>query len=205
MNKKIRKYFKIGSFIAGVFLILLVIATLIVNYFFKDQVIQYVVSQLNKQVDTQISIRKVDFSLWKQFPNASVEFINVYAQSSKRYKELNFSEADDTLLVADRIFLEFNMIKLLSGHYELKRLNIKNGYVKLKVDANSCTNFDIFKNKVKTHANDFQLKFNDVVFSNTIINYVDSRTSINFLGKADQLNIKGNFGSSAVNLRPARE
>ena len=200
MNIKIRKYLKIAGFMAGVILTLLVIATLIINYFFKDQVIQYVVSQLNKQVDAQVSIRKVDFSLWKQFPNASVEFINVYAQSSKRYKDLNFSEGNDTLLVADRIFLEFNMIKLLSGHYELKRMNIKNGYVKLKVDVNSNTNFNIFKKRDKAPANDFHFKFNDVIFSNTIINYVDNRTSINFLGKADELHIKGNFGSTAVNL-----
>jgi hypothetical protein len=201
MKVKIRKYVKITGFVVGGILTLLIILTIAVNYFFKDQLIQYAISQINSQVNTQISIRKVDFSLWKQFPNASVEFRNVLIQSSNKYKEVNSLKRQDTLLVAEKIFLEFNLFKLFGRHYDLERLNIQNGYVQLKVDSNSTTNFDILQ-KTNTPVDDgIKLELSNLIFSNTLIEYIDKRSSVKFLGKTDELLINGNFGSSQIKLK----
>jgi len=201
MEDRILKYLKITGLVAGVVFTLLIIATLAINYFFKNQLIQYVIGQLNKQVDTHISIGKADFSLWKQFPNASVQFDKVYAHSSNRYMTFHSNKTNDTLLLADKVFLEFNLIQLLNGHYELKRVYIKDGFVKLKVDSSSNTNFNIFKKSKKVPANEFQLELKDLAFSNTWIEYLDRRTSINFLAKANDLHIEGNFRSTTINLK----
>jgi len=200
MNFKIRKYAKITGFVVGGMLTLLIILTIAVNYFFKDQLIRYAIGQINSQVNAKISIRKVDFSLWKQFPNASVEFSNILLQSSNKYKEVNSIKGQDTLLVAEKIFLEFNLIKLLEQHYDLERLNIQNGYVQLKVDPNSTMNFDILQKTNKPADDGIKLELSNLIFSNTLIEYIDKRSSVKFSGKTDELLIKGNFGSSQIKL-----
>ncbi len=199
MNNKIRKYLKITGLTAAFVISLLLLATLIINYFFKDRLIQYVVAQINSAVEAKITIDKVDFSLWKQFPNASVQFDKVYVQSSNKFRTANLLIINDTLLIADRVYLEFNLFQLFRGQYKLKRLNIKDAYMKLKVDSNS-NNFDIFKKSETPAANALDLEFNDLVFSNTFVEYADSRSSISFLGKTDQIRINGNFRTNAIDL-----
>jgi hypothetical protein len=200
MKISAKKYIKIGGIVAGSLLVFLVIVTLLINFLFKDQLIQIVINQLNKQVDARINIAKVDLSLWKRFPNISVQFDRVYAQSSNRFKTANNLTTPDTLLNADRIFFEFNLIKLIKGQYELKRVYIKNGYVKLKVDKNGILNYDIIKPSEKKSENQFNLELKDLEFTNAKIEYTNQSGLVKIFGMADKLRIKGDFASQKTNL-----
>lgn len=195
------KVVKISGMIVGSLLTLCVIATLAINFLFKDQLIRVVINQLNNQINTKVNIGKVDFSLWKQFPNVSVWFDKVYIQSSNKFKAANNITHADTLLLADKVFFEFNLIKLLQSRYELKRLAIKDGYIKLKVDKNGLLNYDIIKpSPEKKSATDFSLEMNDLIISNSNIEYMNAESAVAISGSADKLGIKGKFGNRNLDL-----
>lgn len=200
MTTILKKYLKIGGIVFGSILILLVVITLILNFLFKNQLIDLVISQLNKQIDTRINIAKVDLSLWKSFPNISVQFDQVYAQSSNRFRTANHLRQSDTLLMADKIFFEFNVLKLINHQYELKRVYFKNGYIKLKVNNNGLTNYDIIKSSGSKSENTIDLKLNDIVFVDTRVEYTNVSDSLKFCGIADKLQLKGDFTKGKIDL-----
>ncbi len=202
MKRIIKKSFKYAGITIGSLLILMIITTLVINFFFKDQIIRYVLGQLENQTNAKISIGKIDFSIWRQFPNASIMFDNIYAQSSNQFKaQQNSANEKDTLLVADRIFLELNMLKLIKGDYQLKRLNIQNGTLKLLIDSKGNANYDILKKSEKPSEKEFNLELNDLLFTNTVLVYDNLKSGVKFRGTASRLNIKGNFKAQTYDLQ----
>ena len=201
MKKVVKRSIKLLGIIIGSFITLLVIITLVINFLFRDQVIRVVIDQLNKQVDAKINIGKVDFSIWKNFPNASVQFDKVFAQSANQYKLSNGINNPDTLLKAESIFFEFNLLKLIRGKYELKRINVKNGYVKLKIDKEGKANYDIIKPGKGDSQTSLSLELKDLIFINTYLEYNDIRSSILIEGLAEKLRIRGNFKASTFEFK----
>jgi hypothetical protein len=199
INRK--RYIKIGGMVVGSLLAFVVVATLSVNFLFKDELIQIVMNQLKKQIDAKVTISKIDFSLWKQFPNVSVQFDRVYAQSSNRYKSINNITEPDTLLLANELFFEFNFFKLIKGEYELKRVYVKNGYVKLKVDKEGIFNYEIIKPAEKKSSKEFNLELKDLLFTDTKIEYHNMVSAVRILGMADRLRIVGNLKSKIFDLK----
>ncbi|HEY4788351.1 MAG TPA: AsmA-like C-terminal region-containing protein [Bacteroidales bacterium] len=200
MKKIGLRYLKFTTIGLGSFLLFLVLVTLVLNFLFKDQLIQYVVDQLNKQVDARINIAKIDFSLWRQFPNASVHMDDVYAQSSNKFKLSNGMKRQDTLLKAEKIFFEFNLLKLIGGKFELKQVCVKDGYVRIVIDKSGKGNFDILKpaEKAKDSKSSFELK--DLLFIDTKLEYCDLKTGIKILGLTSRFRIKGNIGAENPTL-----
>ena len=80
--KKAIKIFFISLFTLAV---LTLTTGFVIGYFYGDKVTQYVISQLNGYIDTEINIGKVEFSVFKKFPNASIEFTDVVAKSTKKF------------------------------------------------------------------------------------------------------------------------
>lgn len=200
MKRIAKKYLKITGIVLATVFGLIIILTIIVNFMFKDQLIRIVIEQLNKQVDAKINIAKVDLSIWRSFPNISVRFDDVYAQSSNKFRASGKIEYPDTLLTASEVFFEFNVLKLLRSQYELKKVYIKDGYVKLKVDKLGNLNYDIIKPSEHKSENQFNLELKDLVFINSKIEYINNPGSVKIFGLADKLQINGDFTSKSTNL-----
>lgn len=200
MKKIVGKSVKIIGIVAGSLIALLILITLAINFLCKDEVIRIVINQLNKQVDARINIQKIDFSIWKQFPNASVQFDKVFAQSSNLFKSSNQIIGNDTLLKAENIFFEFNLFKLLRGKYELKRIHIKNGLVKLKIDKNGKANYEIIRPGKSTSDTSFSLELKDLLFTDTRLEYINLKSDVKIVGFAERLKINVNFQSKNIDL-----
>jgi hypothetical protein len=200
MKRIAKKYLKITGIVLGSVVGLVVILTVVANFMFKDQLIRVVIDQLNKQVDAKISIAKVDLSIWRSFPNVSVRFDGVYAQSSNKFRASDKLENPDTLLTASEVFFEFNVIKLLRSQYELKKVYIKDGYIKLKIDKVGNLNYDIIKPSGEKSDNQFNLELKDLVFSNSKIEYINNPGNVKIFGLADKFQIKGDFNSKSTKL-----
>jgi hypothetical protein len=190
----------LGIFI-GFLIVLLVAGTLIVNYYYRDKLIAYAIEQINLQTDARINIGKVDFSIWRRFPSASIWLKNVYVQSSNQFKKANGITGNDTLLLAREVFLEFDMLELFHGAYELKRLYVNDGYVNLTFDKRGKANYEILKHSDKPVGGDFNLQLKDLVLSDTYIKYNDLRSKFIFRGKIRDMGVRGSFQTREKTLR----
>ena len=110
------KILKRIGIIVGVLIIIFISAGIIISVTYEDTAIKYLKKYLDKHLITEIEVDKINFSLFKNFPNASVELKNIMARSTLNFTASDFGERDtETLLVAENIFFEFKLIKILSG------------------------------------------------------------------------------------------
>lgn len=168
------KWLKISGILVGVLFVLLVAFSIVVNVFFKEQLVQYLVNQLNKQINATIDVGKSDFIFWRTFPHASVEFERVVLRPSHAWLKLNPSK-NDTLLAAHQATFQFNVIKLLQNSYVLNKIKLSDGIINLKVDESGNLNYDIFK---KGEGEGGKLQLKNIVLRNCSIRYTNRKSDV---------------------------
>jgi len=127
-------------------LIIIIIPTgIFISTTYDEAVIRYLKKYLDNHLITEIEVDKIDFSLLKNFPRASVELKNIYARSTLNFSERDFLNEDtDTLLIAKSIFFEFGLLKILSGKYIIKNIHINDGKLKILIDKKGRSNYKIW-------------------------------------------------------------
>ena len=86
---KLSKIFKAA--LAGLLTLLILIlgAALLIANFYEDEVKQVLVGQLNKRLATPVSVKNIELSLIKKFPNASLVFTDVVVESVNKADSLS--------------------------------------------------------------------------------------------------------------------
>ncbi len=177
-----------------VFLLLLVLATAGITgaaLFYGEEIKTLVVKNLNKTLKTEIKVSHVDFSVFQDFPKASVVFSDVviYAVHAK----------NDTLFSAKKLSAKFNLLDLYNKQYNLIGLAAKDGKCQMLVDNSGKSNY-IFWNQSDSSSNTVATELNDVSLTNIEYTYVDysKRIGIHFLIEEAQFN--GNFKEEIFDL-----
>jgi uncharacterized protein involved in outer membrane biogenesis len=113
-----------------VLLFLLITGAFIIGYYYQNEVKEVIVSELNKQLNTQVIIdgKDIDFTVIKNFPYASVEFKNIKALDATDKKK------KDTLFKAGTISFQFNIIDVFKKKYEIKKIEANNVDLHINID-----------------------------------------------------------------------
>lgn len=189
------KLLKVSVWFFIIIVLLIGTTLIIINYLYKEKIIQYAVEQINKQLIVPIQVQKIDLNIWKSFPNASIELDNVIIKSSiSENNGTNGINKGDTLLKAEMIYLLLNPLKLLFGTYKINQLSVNNGFIKLYIDEAEKSNFQILKNQgqSKNPANQ-DLNFNNVLFKNIDFEYYNRHILLLCKGIARKLQINGDY------------
>lgn len=166
--------------------------------FFKDDIIQYVVSEINKHLQAKVRVEKVDLTFWSTFPNVSVDFDEVFISDA-----LPNATDLDTLLYSQKIQLKFNPIDLWNEKYDIQKINIHTGTLRLKVDSLEQVNYAIFKTSDSTETSDapLQLDLKNVQVEGLKFSYINEVTKQTYRTKVDDLQLKGNFNEEVFYLQ----
>jgi hypothetical protein len=167
----------------------------------EDTAIRYLKKYLDNHLTTEIEVDDISFSLLKSFPYASVRFKNVYAKSALNFAAGDFAGQDiDTLLTANSIFFEFGILKLLSGNYEIRNININKGRLKILTDNKGGTNYSIWESQEKKQPQDFNMNLQSLVLSDIEIDLNNLRDKYSVSAYNKKLIIKGNLTGSLNNV-----
>jgi hypothetical protein len=190
----VKKSLKITSIIVGV--IFLFVAILIaLAWIFEDTIAKYAVDQINKQINTQIEYKDLRFSLIKRFPHASLQFTDVKA------KEVTpFSKKSD-LLQAKNIFIQFSIWDLISGDYVVKKVEVENARIRMRVFANGTDNFQIIKESKDTTATEFKFRLNSIKFKNVDFGYADYQSNQHYRVLFRNCRAKGDFSQDNYSMK----
>jgi len=151
---------------------LLAMGSGVVSYFFKDEVIGFVIESINKQVTSRIQVQSVHFSVIRKFPNAAVEFKHVVMSPAKDFDTLSFEpEHSRHLLVAESVFAEMNLFRLLTGDYRITCIEVHHGSINLLTDQNSRHNFIFWKIPEKTTGGSSYIELENVTLRNVDVYY----------------------------------
>jgi len=193
MVKKILK-------IVGIVLLLLVVSAFAIPYFFKDQIKAKILSAINEKVDAKVAFTDADLSLFKNFPNASVNIEKLSIINKAPFE-------GDTLVAFDELNLKMSVRELFKGDDEpmvIDGIDSKNGLINIIFNKDGVGNYDIAL-KEESKADDgkskpLSLKIKEYSVENFKFKYYDERSKIKLV--LDSLNHEGtgDFASSKLDL-----
>ncbi len=151
------KIAKISAWVFGSIAALIIIVG-IIFYFSKGKIKAYLIQEINKNLITEISVDDIDITFWSTFPYVSLVFENVVIP-----EVIDQQQGEDTLIMAQSVYLQFNLWDVLRKQYVLRRVFVESGYCKMKVFEDGKNNYEFWKtDTTETDQSDFELKLNSV-------------------------------------------
>jgi hypothetical protein len=184
---------------------LIIISGLLLSRFYEDEITQYAVNGINKQIRTKVEVENVKLSFLKKFPNASLEFENVLMRSVPDFTISDFRPNTDTLLFADHLYLQFDVIKLLKRKFIIKEVHLKSGILNVLTDKAGKTNYEFWNRKNEQEAGGLSLELDNVKLSDVQMVYLNRALDMNLSSHIERSNFKGKFSNREFSLNASIE
>ncbi len=166
---------------------LVVLSAGIILRYFKEDVKNVFINELNSNLNTKVKFEEFHLSLLHNFPHASVGFTRVYIH------EAVANQNKENLLYANSIYFAFNIWDVFRNNYNIRKIEVQEAVLNVKVFADGTDNYHFWKtseHKDKKHLN-FELK--KLMIANTRISYRDDRYNNSVRVYVSNLVSKGSF------------
>ena len=187
--KKVLRIF--GFLLAGIVL-LIIIAAVTIPYMYKDEIMQVVTEKVGTQIKADITLSKVDLSLWGNIPNISIQLHNVCLKSTDTFNKKEFPEPTDTALYAQRVLLSFNVLDFLFENYVVQEIVVRDANVNFFRDSKKHHNWDISIESDST-GEDMFVDLSEIRFVNTLAAYHDKPSEVKLSEWFDKIKFSGKF------------
>jgi len=176
------------------FIALVLLVAVTVSWFYSDRVKAMVISAINKKLSTPVDVKEIDFSLFKNFPSASLVFEEVFIREKNRVHP-------DTLLYAKKISFLLSYSQLFSADFSITRILLENAVIRPGTDSNGARNYEIWKEDSlpSQHASG-AIRLEKVIIKDTRIVYTDDHKGIAFLTSIADGSLHGAFSNRQFDL-----
>lgn len=161
-----------------VFAMVLVLLFVAGKYWGKD-IIPHVLTEVNNQLKAPVKVHEVDFTLIERFPYASVKLNQVYIPDTAR---------GDTLLFAENIYLDFNILSWFSGDWAIKKIAVKGSQLSVVEDKNGHFNAEIWKAQ-ESNTSDTKLRIETLELEAYKLKFFSERNGFSYSNKGVQLQL----------------
>lgn len=166
-----------------------------VSLIYEDEVSQYLVEELNEYISSEIEVEDVKFSLIKKFPKASLEFKNVTAYTKDGYFKEICGLKTDTLFYAKSLFVELNILDIITKNYTIKSIHLNNGKVNLFIDRFGDPNYIFWNQNPENKSEEFALELEQVKITNSDVLFCNEATKFVVSTHSKKVNFQGNFSN----------
>jgi hypothetical protein len=181
-----KKYLKRFLLILSITFASLVLFLVIVGFFYSEKVKQLIVTEISKKLSVEVSVRHIDFSLFSNFPNASVNFTDI-----KTNDKSNTDSAP--LLNAGKLSLLFDIFDIFWGDYNIEKIVLRDASLNLIVFDDQHNNFNIFQKKQNTKNAEVDINLQKVICNNVSVSYIDQKADQEYVFKVKNGTLKGAF------------
>ena len=115
--------------------IILFFTVVIIVYYKQDAIVQELITTLNEDFVGEIEIEDSHVSPFENFPYISIDLDNVKVYEDKE-------DHKEPILHVEDAYAGFDIWTLLSGDYDIKVLELKNGYIHAVQDENGDLNIN---------------------------------------------------------------
>ena len=158
---------------SGITLLLIIIALILVPIFFKDEIKEMVIVEVNKTLNAELSLGDFDLTFISTFPNMTVELIDTKLQGVNEFKDV-------TLASIKTVEAHVGFWSVVGGdQIEIDEVHIIEPVFDVRVLQNGLANYDIVKpDSLKTEEeitepSSFKLSLKEYSISNGKILYSD--------------------------------
>ena len=191
---------KKGLAIAGIVLVVIIVAMIAIPFLFKDKIKTAVLNVANEQLNAKVDIEDFGLNLFSNFPNATLSLENTTVIGVDDF-------AADTLLQAKAASVTIDIFSLFGSNYNISKINLDNASVYAKVMADGRTNWDIMKidsTETKTaeaeNNTPFNLSLKKISINDCSVIYQNDSTKMKAILKKWNGEISGDFSASETTL-----
>lgn len=155
----------------------------------KNKLVEYV----DKYLKVPLHVDAIDLNLFSHFPLISVRLTNVEIRN-------------DDLLSLNYIDASTNILDIIRGRYNIRKIYLNDGSLKLKIFDDGKTNFDIFVTDTTERVNAILLELPDICLKNIHIVYFSSKDQMSVGTTIHKMRTKGKYNddifyeNSTINL-----
>jgi uncharacterized protein involved in outer membrane biogenesis len=189
-----RKVWKVSKWIAASLLVFCISISVAV-YLMRDKIVNKVVVELNKNMNTPVQVESIDLTFWASFPNLSVDFNHLFIKDA-----IENAAATDTLFYSERVRLKFNPFDILKKDYKVKKVEISPGYAHIKNFKDGKNNYEIVKASDDTTSSAVEFTLNEVAFEDFRLDYSNFEAEQYHSTKLDEMVLSGDFTENIIDL-----
>ena len=174
MKKVIKKILKW----TGITLLLVIIALILIPIFFKDQIKELVINEVNKTLTAKLSLRDFDLTFISTFPNMTAVLYDTKLQGTNKFKDV-------TLANIKEVRAHVGFWSVIGGdQIEIDEVHIIEPTFDIRVLQDGLANYDIVKpDSVKTpeeieEPSSFKLSLKEYSITKATINYDDDASNM---------------------------
>ena len=187
------KKLKTISIILGIIIAIFVVIGIVFSTIYEDKVKAYIVEQINNSINTKIDVKAIEFSVFKKFPYASLEFQEVTAE------EVTKKEQKGTLFSAQSVYLQFNIIDIFNENYTIKKVQVEDGMVNVKIDQFGNDNYHFWK-KSENSESQLSIELEKLTFKHFNFYFLNDYKGLDMDIEAIGLSLSGNFSKDEFTL-----
>lgn len=171
--------------------LLLVAGGIVIVVVYGDRMKEFVMDTARSNITTQMGVSDdVRVSFWKDFPRVSVELRDVWVQDSFR---------TDTLLKAQSVFVQLDIIKVLTDRLVIQGIRVTNGYARIRQNAKGDWNYMVWEESEKEAAAT-DLSIDLLALEEMDVRFVSKWSSFAIDLRAERATMKGHFTDDAQDL-----
>ena len=175
-------------------LVVLIGGLSVIAELFEDTIGNKIVSEINKQIKSELIIEGFDLSVFRTFPNLAANLEGVVLKDNK----------DEVLLEAERLSFRFAPISLLSSNIKFKSLVVSDGALNVLINKRGKANYDIFEESSETEegASDSgtAISLKTARLQNVELIYVDESVQQEILLLLEEATFSGELSSQRFEL-----
>ncbi|WP_158827728.1 AsmA family protein [Mucilaginibacter lacusdianchii] len=183
MPKWLKVLFKVLAVIVGAIILLFVGISIYISTH-KAKVLSLINTELNKNLDGNLTIGDLQTSFFSGFPGISVSLKKVLVRDKR------WAEHHHTLLDAQSLGVTINTASLFKGTVRISRIAINDASIDLYTDTAGYSNTSIFKKKNKQTPKDTSSGDSDTEFGNIDLNNVKFAVNNQQKNKLFQFDVK---------------
>lgn len=172
-------------------LILLVSSGIIIVWVYGDRMKEFVMDTARSNITTQMGISDdIRVSFWKDFPRVSVELRDVWVQDSFR---------TDTLLKAQSVFVQLDIIKVLTDRLVIEGIRVTNGFAHIRQNGKGDWNYTVWE-KSESDGGATDVSIDLLAVEDMDIRFASKLSGLRFDVMAYKAKMSGRFTDETQNI-----
>jgi uncharacterized protein involved in outer membrane biogenesis len=187
--------------IIGIIILVVLLAMVAIPYFFRDQIVEKVKQEINKNVNAQVDFTDFSLSLFRSFPNFNFRLEGLSVVNKAPFE-------GDTLAWIPDFDLTLDLMSVIRGDaYKLRKVYISKPSVNVRVTQEGLANYDIMLPSEPTSgptpeepSSSFQIDLQHVAISDGRIIYDDESLTTYALLEGVDFKMSGDFTLDLTSL-----
>lgn len=193
-----KRFLKITATVVAVVLVVAIVAPLL----FRGKIVEIVKREANGMLTARLDFEKLDISLLRNFPNASLNLKGLTLVGTERFE-------GDTIVAAKRISVVVNLMSLVGDEgFEVRKIVLASPALHAHKLADGAVNWDVMKPSEpadttaaeESAPSSFRLSVRDFRLTDAVIRYEDDSTGMELRTAPLSLRLSGDMSAESTQL-----